>query len=141
VEQAGTDTANHIKYQEPFGAPIIFQDTSEHPKGKHVEKNMFDTAMKEEVSDELMRFEEDRMNVMQCEKVFHVEGSDVLKCLLCKKNQYIYNDEVLYYGRDHLKSSGPEFCHDFFLIKACKLLLNSQNGSLYTSHCTIFSKP
>ena len=73
VGDSGTDAADHVKRKESLGAPIIFENGSEHPQGKHIKENMLKSVVvvEEQVSYQLVRPEELGVDIMQGEHIKH----------------------------------------------------------------------
>jgi hypothetical protein len=83
---------------------------------------MHKTSVQKHVSDDLMGLKERRPDIVKSEKVVHPVRSPVLKCPLNKKNNNIDYNQVLYYGRYHLRTPQTEIGHIATEITGCKLM-------------------
>jgi hypothetical protein len=82
MQKGGSYTTHYIKSEKSPGSPIIFQNTSKHPKDQHIPENMHKTSMQKHISDDLVRLEKRRSDIMKSEKIFHPPGAPVFKCPL-----------------------------------------------------------
>jgi hypothetical protein len=113
-----TETTYKIKGKEALRAPAIFEDGAEHPKGKHIGKEVQDRcldigriAMHEHVSDELPWLEEIGPEVMEAEVIGKVDVKCTPDYVLryCKDN--IDDDEILYNRGYNAKAPRSVFGH------------------------------
>ena len=65
VHQRGTDAGEEIVNQKPACAPGVFHGTAEHPKGEHIEEDMFEIGVHEHIGDKLPDMEIGCADVMQ----------------------------------------------------------------------------
>src|SRR5690606_466959 len=56
MQECRTQTGDDVKIQETFGPPDVLQHTAEHPEGKHIEEQMTQTAVHEQVGYGLPQF-------------------------------------------------------------------------------------
>lgn len=101
--------ANKVKDQEAFRPPDIFQDAAEHPQGKHIEKDVLNGPMHEQVRNELVRMKKFRLPVMQGKKYFELVVKNTFADPLREKYKDIDDNKILYDRWQDLESAGSEF--------------------------------
>ena len=90
LDDGCADNTGTIVGEKPLTAPGAFQRCSEHPHGKHIEKQMVKAAMEEGVTDQLPGCENSAADRPKCEPCG-------LKA--CKKNQDANNHDTHRYRR------------------------------------------
>jgi hypothetical protein len=93
LKYSGANPADQIKDQESLRTPESLQYGSKHPKDKHVEKNMADTAVHEYASEQLVRFEQRRFIVVKRSPFCYIK---LLDHVLGGKHQNINDNKVDY---------------------------------------------
>ena len=102
MQQAGAYSAENVIKKEPLRPPYLFNDTAEHPKGKHVEQNVLPSGMHEHVGEELVKVKIGCQEEMQSQHIVQVKVEGALDDQRGKESQQVDNQQILGDGRNVL---------------------------------------
>ena len=73
LDESCTDTTGDIIKKETFRSPGPLKNSSKHENGKHIEKNVAESAMHEHISDKLCRIEVTGEEKMQSQIISQID--------------------------------------------------------------------
>jgi hypothetical protein len=84
--KCGTNTGYKVINKQSFSAPYVFDGTTEHPEGKHIEKDMSEVAVHEHVSKYLPYMKIGSPKIVQSQGFVQV-NTQFGKCYRSKKKK------------------------------------------------------
>ena len=96
-----SQAAHHVKDEELFSSPIIFQHIAEHPQRKHVEEDVRKSSVHEHIGDELVRAEFFRAEIMQAQDIGKINIQFCFENNSGNKKNPVNDEQVLYNRRKY----------------------------------------
>ena len=97
LKEAGTYAAGYVIKKELLRSPDSLYDTSEHPKGEHIEENMLETTMHEHIRKQLIKMEIGSQEEMKSQYIIEdiPIGSVLSHDQASQKGHHIHYQQIL----------------------------------------------
>ena len=101
LQHPGTDAAHHVVGQKALRPQLVFERTTEHPQGEHIEKQVGKSTVQKHISHQLVGMEQRTLDVEKRQRPD--DSVPDRQQLGRKKHQRIDDNQVQHYGRRRRK--------------------------------------